>query len=47
MQKSELESLYMRSEGGLAHFRQSGEIASLEEQARFKTLSSKNISKIK
>lgn len=39
----------MRGEGGLGHFRHSGQIASLEEQARLKTQSSKgvNIRKIK
>lgn len=37
----------MRGEGGLGHFRQSGEIASLEERTRFKAQSSRNIRKIK
>ncbi|KAL3995557.1 NOL1/NOP2/sun family protein [Acanthocheilonema viteae] len=41
--KSELDSVYLRGEGGLAHFRRSGEIASLEEQSRFKSQSSKGV----
>ncbi|KAK6104933.1 NOL1/NOP2/sun family protein [Brugia pahangi] len=46
--ENELDSIYMRGEGGLGHFRQSGEIASLEERAHFKTQLSKdgNIRKI-
>ncbi|CAG9534755.1 unnamed protein product [Cercopithifilaria johnstoni] len=41
--ESELDSVYMRGERGLGHFRQSNEIASLEEQTRFKAQSSKDV----
>ncbi|VDM10240.1 unnamed protein product [Wuchereria bancrofti] len=41
--ENELESIYMRGEGGLGYFRQSGEIASLEERTHFKTKLSKDV----
>ncbi|EFO22986.2 hypothetical protein LOAG_05500 [Loa loa] len=41
--QSELDSAYMRGEGGLGYFRQSGEITSLEERTRLKTQSSKDV----
>ncbi|KAM3718855.1 5-methylcytosine rRNA methyltransferase nsun-4 [Dirofilaria immitis] len=46
--ENELDSIYMRGEGGLGQFRQSGEIASLEERARLKAQlsNSVNIKKI-
>ncbi|VDK86180.1 unnamed protein product [Litomosoides sigmodontis] len=41
--ESELDSVYMRGERGLGHFRHSGEVASLEERERLKTQSSKDV----
>ncbi|VDK78576.1 unnamed protein product [Onchocerca ochengi] len=41
--ESELDSVYMRGEAGLGQFRQSGEIASLEERTRLKAQSSNSV----
>uniref|UniRef100_A0A915PJ42 NOL1/NOP2/Sun domain family member 4 n=1 Tax=Setaria digitata TaxID=48799 RepID=A0A915PJ42_9BILA len=45
--ESEFDSLYMRGKGGLGHFRQSGETASLDERTQFKAQSPKDINRIK
>ncbi|VDO61406.1 unnamed protein product [Onchocerca flexuosa] len=41
--ENELDSVYMRGEAGLRQFRQSGEIASLEERTRSKAQSSNSV----